>query len=115
MLSPKVVEKLKLATLDTLAAILSGVSEAVTQKIVPFATVPADRAEASILGFTVRGDLRSAALANGTMAHACDYDDSSWTMWVTQPPLCCPLCWRLRNIRIRLGVIFSSALLPASR
>ena len=81
MLSPKVVEKLKLATLDTLAAILSGVNEAVTQKIMPFATVPADRAEASILGFTVRADLRSAALANGTMAHACDYDDSSWTMW----------------------------------
>lgn len=81
MLSPAVIEKLKLAALDTLAAILSGVNEPVTQKVISFATVPADRAEASILGFTLRGDLRGAALANGTMAHACDYDDSSWTMW----------------------------------
>ena len=80
MLSPTVIEKLKLAALDTLAAILSGVNEPVTQKVIPFAAVPDDRAQASILGFTALGDLRGAALANGTMAHACDYDDLSWTM-----------------------------------
>jgi 2-methylcitrate dehydratase PrpD len=80
-LPPAVVEKLKLATLDTLAAILSGVTEAVTQKVIPFVTEPANRGEASIIGHRVHARLAGAALANGTMAHACDYDDSSWTMW----------------------------------
>jgi 2-methylcitrate dehydratase PrpD len=80
-LSPLVLGKLKLATLDTLAAILSGANETVSQKIIPFAKAPANRAQASILGHAERAELTGAALANGTMAHACDYDDSSWTMW----------------------------------
>jgi 2-methylcitrate dehydratase PrpD len=77
----EVLEKLKLATLDTLAAILSGVNETVTQKLMPFVAAPPGHGEVSILGHTARAELTGAALANGTMAHACDYDDSSWTMW----------------------------------
>lgn len=76
-----VVEKLKLATLDTLAAILAGVTETVTRKVVPFVTEADGRGEASIVGHRVQARLTGAAFANGAMAHACDYDDSSWTMW----------------------------------
>jgi 2-methylcitrate dehydratase PrpD len=105
-LSPAVVEKLKLAALDTFAAILSGVSEAVSRKVVAFAEVPADRAEASIIGFAARADLRGAALANGTMGHACDYDDSSWTMWghPTAPVL--PAVLAIAEHRDRSGMAF---------
>jgi 2-methylcitrate dehydratase PrpD len=76
-----VIEKLKLATLDTFAAMLSGVTEPVTQKVVAFVVEPDGRGEASIIGQRARARSVGAALANGTMAHACDYDDSSWTMW----------------------------------
>ena len=80
-LPPSVVNKLKLAILDTFAAMLSGVAEPVTQKVIPFVIEPGERGEASIVGTRARGRSPGAALANGTMAHACDYDDSSWTMW----------------------------------
>jgi len=81
MLPRPVIDKLKLATLDTLAAMLSGITEPVTQKVIQFVVEPADRGEASIIGTRERARTPGAALANGTMAHACDYDDSSWTMW----------------------------------
>lgn len=80
-LPPSVVNKLKLAILDTFAAMLSGVAEPVTQKVIPFVIEPGERGEASIVGTRARGRSPGAALANGTMAHACDYDNSSWTMW----------------------------------
>jgi 2-methylcitrate dehydratase PrpD len=76
-----VVEKLKLATLDTVAAMLSGATEPITQKVIPFVIEAAGGGEASIIGHQARARAAGAALANGTMAHACDYDDSSWTMW----------------------------------
>jgi 2-methylcitrate dehydratase PrpD len=76
-----VIDKLKLATLDTFAAMLSGITEPVTKKVIQFVIEPADRGEASIIGTRERARSPGAALANGTMAHACDYDDSSWTMW----------------------------------
>jgi 2-methylcitrate dehydratase PrpD len=74
-----VIDNLKLAILDTFAAMLSGVAEPVTQKVIPFVNEAAG--EASIIGTRARARSAGAALANGTMAHACDYDDSSWTMW----------------------------------
>ena len=75
-----VIDKLKLATLDTFAAMLSGVTEPITQKVIALVVEPSD-GEASIVGTRARARRAGAALANGTMAHACDYDDSSWTMW----------------------------------
>jgi 2-methylcitrate dehydratase PrpD len=76
-----VVEKLKLAGLDTLAATLAGAGEEVARRVVPYARQGAGKGEAAIIGHRTRARLPGAALANGTMAHACDYDDSSWTMW----------------------------------
>jgi 2-methylcitrate dehydratase PrpD len=80
-LSKAVIDKLKLAALDTIAAILSGVSESVVQRVMTYACETGDKEQASIIGHSTRTSLPSAALINGTMAHACDYDDSSWTMW----------------------------------
>lgn len=76
-----VVEKLKLAALDTLAAMLAGAGEEVTRRVITYARKGAGKGEASIVGHRARARLPGAALANGTMAHACDYDNSSWTMW----------------------------------
>jgi 2-methylcitrate dehydratase PrpD len=80
-LSPAVLPKLKLAALDTLASMLAGAKEDVVLRLIPFAIEQTGRAEASIIGYPARVGLPAGALVNGTMAHACDFDDSSWTMW----------------------------------
>src|ERR1700721_452600 len=79
-LSGAVIEKLKLAALDTFAAILSGVHEDVVQRVMSYSSSTGE-GNASIIGHSARASLTGAALINGTMGHACDYDDSSWTMW----------------------------------
>ncbi|MSO93405.1 MAG: MmgE/PrpD family protein [Rhodospirillales bacterium] len=76
-----VVEGLRVAATDGLAAMLSGVPETVTQRMVAYAASDGQRGEAAIVGFPVRASLAGAALADGTMGHACDFDDSSWSMW----------------------------------
>src|SRR5579872_4731007 len=80
-LEARVVEKLKLAVLDTIASALAGAREDVVQRVMSYAVEDSESPEASILGHKTRGRLASIALVNGTMAHACDYDDSSWLMW----------------------------------
>ena len=74
-------KKLRHAALDTLAVILSGVQEDVTRHVVGTLVNGSETGEATVVGHRLRASLSGAALANGTMGHACDYDDNSWTMW----------------------------------
>ena len=76
-----VVEKLRLAVLDTLAAMLSGVHEEITRHVVGTLVDGSGGGEATVIGHRLRTGLGPAALANGIMGHACDYDDNSWTLW----------------------------------
>ena len=76
-----VVEKLRLAVLDTLAAMLSGVHEEITRHAVGTLVDGSGGGEATVIGHRLRTGLGPAALANGIMGHACDYDDNSWTLW----------------------------------
>lgn len=80
-LPERVLEALRVAATDGLAAMLSGVPETITQRMVAYATSDGHRGEAAIVGFPARASLAGAALADGTMGHACDFDDSSWSMW----------------------------------
>jgi 2-methylcitrate dehydratase PrpD len=80
-ISSDVVNKLKLAVLDTLASTIAGARETVIARMLPYAADNAGKSEATIIGHRTRTRIDMAALVNGTMAHACDYDDSSWTMW----------------------------------
>ena len=62
------------AILDTVGVTLAGVSEPASRAVQ--AVVSADGGHAcSVLGTTLRASASSAALANGTAAHALDYDD----------------------------------------
>jgi 2-methylcitrate dehydratase PrpD len=76
-----VIDAVKLATVDCVAAILSSRHESVSHAVVTRArrTGPGD---ATVLGWDdVRVVPETAALVNGTMAHATDYDDVSFSMW----------------------------------
>ncbi|HEX5608393.1 MAG TPA: MmgE/PrpD family protein [Candidatus Binatia bacterium] len=69
------IEKTKRTTLDCLGAALAGVSEPVSQAVTGYATKLGGPAQASVFGAGVKMSVADAALANGTIAHALDYDD----------------------------------------
>jgi 2-methylcitrate dehydratase PrpD len=77
----EVLGPLKRAALDCLAAILSGRSEPVSLKVLKHVTQAAPDGQATIVGHAARATAEGAALVNGTMGHACDYDDVSTSMW----------------------------------
>src|SRR5580765_1039129 len=69
------VEKAKHTALDCLGAALAGVSEPVSQTITGYATKLGGPAQASVFGAGLKISFSDAALANGCLAHALDYDD----------------------------------------
>ena len=69
------VEKAKRTALDCVGAALAGVGEPVSQTITGYATKLGGPAQASVFGAGVRVSVADAALTNGCIAHALDYDD----------------------------------------
>src|ERR1051325_6276910 len=69
------VEKAKRTALDCIGAALAGVGEPVSQTIIGYAAKLAGPARAFIFGAGVKVPVADAALTNGCIAHALDYDD----------------------------------------
>jgi 2-methylcitrate dehydratase PrpD len=69
------IEKAKRTALDCIGAALAGVGEPVSQTITGYATRLGGPAQASVFGAGVRVSVADAALTNGCIAHALDYDD----------------------------------------
>jgi 2-methylcitrate dehydratase PrpD len=69
------VEKAKRTALDCLGAALAGVSEPVSQTITAYVMKLSGPPQASVFGAGLRVSVPDAALANGSIAHALDYDD----------------------------------------
>lgn len=69
------VEKAKRTALDCMAAALAGVAEPVSQAITGYITRLGGPPQASVFGAGLRVSVPDAALANGSIAHALDYDD----------------------------------------
>ncbi len=69
------VEKAKRTALDCIGAALAGVSEPVSRTIGAHVTKLGDPAHASVFGSPAKVSVADAALANGSIAHALDYDD----------------------------------------
>jgi 2-methylcitrate dehydratase PrpD len=69
------VKKAKRSALDCLGAALAGVSEPVSQTITGYVTKLGGPPQASVFGAGVNVSVADAALANGSIAHALDYDD----------------------------------------
>jgi 2-methylcitrate dehydratase PrpD len=69
------VEKAKRTALDCLGATLAGVVEPVSQTITGYVTKLGGPPQASVFGAGFKVSVQDAALANGVIAHALDYDD----------------------------------------
>src|SRR5919106_16314 len=69
------VEKAKRTALDCLGAALAGVVEPVSQAITAYITKLGGPSQASVFGAGLKVSVPDAALANGAVAHALDYDD----------------------------------------
>ena len=69
------VDKAKRTALDCLGAALAGVTEPVSQAIAGYVTKLGGAPQASLLSADVKVSVADAALANGSIAHALDYDD----------------------------------------
>src|SRR5262245_5217585 len=69
------VDKAKRTALDCLGAALAGVTEPVSQAIAGYVTKLGGAPQASLLSADVEVSVADATLANGSIAHALDYDD----------------------------------------
>ncbi len=69
------VEKAKRSALDCLGAALAGISEPVSQTITGYVTKLGGSPQSSVFGAGLKVSVPDAALANGSIAHALDYDD----------------------------------------
>lgn len=70
-----VVEKAKRTALDCLGAALAGVSEPVSRTVTDYTAKLGGPSQASVFGSGIKASVADAALANGAIAHALDYDD----------------------------------------
>jgi 2-methylcitrate dehydratase PrpD len=69
------VDKAKRTALDCLGVSLAGVAEPVSQAIAGYVTKLSGPLQASVFGAGVKVSVPDAAMANGSIAHALDYDD----------------------------------------
>ena len=69
------VEKAKRTALDCLGSALAGVVEPVSQTITGYVTKLGGPPQASVFGAGLKVSVPDAAMANGVIAHALDYDD----------------------------------------
>jgi 2-methylcitrate dehydratase PrpD len=74
-ISGDAVEKAKRTALDCVGAALAGVGEPVSQTITRYVTKLGGPSQASVFGTGLKVPVADAALANGCIAHALDYDD----------------------------------------
>ena len=72
---PDAVEKAKRTALDCMGAALAGVGEPVSQTTAAYVTRLGGPRQASVIGADLKIAVPDAALANGAIAHALDYDD----------------------------------------
>jgi 2-methylcitrate dehydratase PrpD len=79
-LPEEAVHKGKECILDTLGCMLAGCKEAEAKIMLKYIEEAGGKPEATIVGFGHKTSAPNAALANGTLAHALDFDDSQQSL-----------------------------------
>lgn len=110
ILPKDVIQAMTRAVLDCLAAALAGVNDHVSQVAVRHAAGHVGRHAAGIIGHAGRAPALGAAFANGTIAHAIDYDDQSMTAWTHPTPAILPAALALAEEHGASGLDLLTAL-----
>jgi len=71
---PAVIDRARIAFIDTIGVMLAGSHEEVAHIIVEMVKAEASAPQATVVGSSLRASAQLAALANGVAAHAMDYD-----------------------------------------
>jgi 2-methylcitrate dehydratase PrpD len=79
-LPPVAFERAKDCLLDFAACSIAGAGDPVGRSIIRHVTTALGAGRSTVIGGAARVRADDAALANGTLAHALDYDDVSWSM-----------------------------------
>ena len=69
-------EHAKVAFLDWFAVLMAGKDEPLVLKLIHYADLTGGNEQATVLGHGLRKNISQAALINGAMSHALDYDDT---------------------------------------
>lgn len=72
------IEIAKRCVLDTIGVALAGCKEPASKILIDYVREHGGNGEASLIGCDLRATATDAALANGTISHALDYDDNTW-------------------------------------
>ena len=98
---PKEIHRfVKLCILDWIGVTLGGSREPVSDILLDLIDIVGGNKHATILGKGVKTNLLLAALANGTMSHALDFDDTLKDSGIHPQRLsraCCPFCCRIQK------------------
>jgi 2-methylcitrate dehydratase PrpD len=79
-LPAQAISSIRFAVLDGVACMLAGVRDPLFDNIRDHLRAMG-AGSSTVVGTVLSSSVTGAAFANGALAHACDYDDSSWTMW----------------------------------
>ncbi len=79
-LPPGTIARAKNAMIDTIGTALAGATDPVGDILTRYVIAQGGTPQATVLGKGVRTSAPQAALVNGAMAHAFDYDDVNWSL-----------------------------------
>ncbi|MCD6306767.1 MAG: MmgE/PrpD family protein [Deltaproteobacteria bacterium] len=110
-LPAEAIEKGKMCILDCLGCAVGGVPEDTSQMILDYIKQYGGKPQASIIGCDFKTDVNYAALANGTIAHALDYDDYHEETVIHATSTCLPAILAVAESRKLSGLELLRALI----
>jgi len=98
-ISTEVIEKAKICILDCIGCGLGGTTEDTFRVVLEYIKDNGGRPQASLIGSHLKADIPNAALANGIICHALDYDDYHEETVIHATATCLPAILALAEVK----------------
>jgi 2-methylcitrate dehydratase PrpD len=112
-LSEEIIERSKYSILDCLGSALAGIYDDASKVIIEYTKELGAKGEASVLGTDIKTDIEHAALANGVISHALDFDDYHGKTVIHATAACLPAILSIAEKRKLSGADILAALVLA--
>jgi 2-methylcitrate dehydratase PrpD len=107
---PAVIEKGKECFLDCLGCALAGVEDDASRLITEYVSENGGKGQASVIGSPLKTDVMNAALANGVISHALDFDDYHGDTVIHATAGCLPAILSIGEVKKLSGADILTAL-----